>query len=102
MSEQTHRMFNEIVLEGVLEDRGMSNFSDRLSEADVNDIYAYINSRAWQDYKLQEEAKASTQSGSPDQRADELISSQLAPAWRLVGAAFRRQIRHGQVTELKL
>ena len=63
MSEQTHRMFNESVLEGVLEDRGMSNFSDRLSEADVNDIYAYINSRSWQDYKLQEEAKASTQSG---------------------------------------
>ncbi len=62
MSEQTHRMFNEIVLEGVLEDRGMSNFSDRLSEADVNDIYAYINSRSWQDYKLQEEAKAPTQS----------------------------------------
>ena len=64
MSEQTHRMFNEIVLEGVLADRGMSNFSDRLSEADVNDIYAYINSRSWQDYKLQEEAKALTQSES--------------------------------------
>jgi quinohemoprotein ethanol dehydrogenase len=61
MSEQTHRMFNEIVLEGVLEDRGMSNFSDRLSEADVNDIYAYINSRSWQDFKLQEEAKALAQ-----------------------------------------
>ena len=40
----------------------MSNFSDRLSAADVNDIYAYINSRSWQDYKLQEEAKAPTQS----------------------------------------
>ncbi len=64
MSEQTHRMFNEIVLEGVLEDRGMSNFSDRLSEADVNDIYAYINSRSWEDYKLQEEAKALAQSES--------------------------------------
>ena len=64
MSEQTHRMFNEIVLEGVLADRGMSNFSDRLSEADVNDIYAYINSRSWQDYKLQEESKALTQSES--------------------------------------
>ena len=61
MSEQTHRMFNEIVLEGVLEDRGMSNFSDRLSEADVNDIYAYINSRSWEDFKLQEEAKALAQ-----------------------------------------
>ena len=64
MSEQTHRMFNEIVLEGVLEDRGMSNFSDRLSEADVNDIYAYINSRSWEDFKLQEEAKALAQSES--------------------------------------
>ena len=62
MSEQTHRMFNEIVLEGVLEDRGMSNFSDRLSQADVDSIYAYINSRAWQDYKLQEDAKADAQS----------------------------------------
>ena len=62
MSEQTHRMFNEIVLEGVLEDRGMSNFSDRLSQADVDSIYAYINSRAWQDYKLQEDAKAEAQS----------------------------------------
>ena len=62
MSEQTHRMFNEIVLEGVLEDRGMSNFSDRLSQADVDSIYAYINSRAWQDYKLQEDAKAEVQS----------------------------------------
>ena len=61
MSEQTHRMFNEIVLEGVLEDRGMSNFSDRLSQADVDSIYAYINSRAWQDYKLQEDAKADAQ-----------------------------------------
>ena len=62
MSEQTHRMFNEIVLEGVLEDRGMSNFSDRLSQADVDSIYAYINSRAWQAYKLQEDAKAEVQS----------------------------------------
>ncbi len=62
MSEQTHRMFNEIVLEGVLEDRGMSNFSDRLSQADVDSIYAYINSRAWQDFKLQEDAKAEVQS----------------------------------------
>ena len=62
MSDQTHRMFNEIVLEGVLADRGMSNFSDRLSETDVNDIYAYINSRSWQDYKLQEDAKVDVQS----------------------------------------
>ena len=65
MSEQTHRMFNEKLK--VLEDRGMSNFSDRLSQADVDSIYAYINSRAWQDYKLQEDAKADV-NPSPDQR----------------------------------
>lgn len=57
MSEQTHRMFKEIVLEGLLVDRGMSSFSDRLSEQDVDDIYAFINARSWQDFKAQEEAK---------------------------------------------
>ena len=57
MSPQTHRMFKEIVLEGLLEDRGMSNFSDRFNEQDVEDVYAFINARAWQDYTLQEDAK---------------------------------------------
>ena len=52
MSEQTHRMFKEIVLEGVLADRGMSSFADRLSEKDVDDIYTFINGcAAWQDYR---------------------------------------------------
>jgi quinohemoprotein ethanol dehydrogenase len=69
MSDQTHRMFNEIVLEGVLEDRGMSNFSDRLSEADVDSIYAYINARSWEDYKLQEDAKIQT-----EQKASALVN----------------------------
>ena len=58
MSEQTHRMFNEIVLEGVLADRGMSSFADRLSQKDVDDIYAFIVARSWQDYEAQETAKA--------------------------------------------
>ena len=57
MSEQTHRMFKEIVLEGVLADRGMSSFADRLSEKDVEDIYAFIVARSWQDYEVQENAK---------------------------------------------
>ena len=57
MSEQTHRMFKEIVLEGVLADRGMSSFADRLSEKDVEDIYTFIIARSWQDYQAQEEAK---------------------------------------------
>ena len=57
MSEQTHRMFNEIVLEGILEDRGMTSFADRFNEKDVEDVYAFINFRSWQDYELQEAAK---------------------------------------------
>ena len=57
MSEQTHRMFKEIVLEGVLADRGMSSFADRLSEKDVEDIYTFIIARSWQDYEAQEAAK---------------------------------------------
>ena len=57
MSEQTHRMFKEIVLEGVLADRGMSSFADRLSEKDVEDIYTFIIARSWQDYQAQEAAK---------------------------------------------
>jgi len=57
MSEPTHRMFKEIVLEGTLADRGMSGFADRLSEQDVEDIYAFINARQWQDYQAQEAAK---------------------------------------------
>ena len=56
MSEQTHRMFKEIVLEGVLADRGMSSFADRLSEKDVEDIYTFIVAQL-QDYQAQEEAK---------------------------------------------
>ena len=57
MSDQTHRMFKEIVLEGVLADRGMSSFADRLSEKDVEDIYTFIIARSWQDYEAQEAAK---------------------------------------------
>ncbi|MBT7641629.1 MAG: PQQ-dependent dehydrogenase, methanol/ethanol family [Rhodobiaceae bacterium] len=57
MSEQTHRMFKEIVLGGVLEDRGMSSFADRLSEKDVDSIHAFIVARSWQDYEVQEAAK---------------------------------------------
>ncbi len=56
MNEHTHRIFKEIVLEGTLSDRGMSNFSDRLSERDVEDIYSFIISRTKEDYDAQESA----------------------------------------------
>lgn len=57
MGPQTHRMFSEIVLEGMLEERGMPGFADRLNQSDVEDIYAFINARSWQDYQAQEAAK---------------------------------------------
>ena len=57
MSPEIHRLFQDIVLRGVLEGNGMPNFSDRLSPGDVDDIQAYITSRAWQDYEVQEAAK---------------------------------------------
>ena len=57
MGPQTHRMFKEIVLGGMLTDRGMSGFADRLSEQDAEDIYAFILARSWQDYQAQEAAK---------------------------------------------
>ena len=57
MGEQTHRIFNEIVLDGLLAERGMSGFDDRLSAQDVEAIYAFINARSWQDYNAQEAAK---------------------------------------------
>ncbi len=60
MGPQTHRMFKEIVLEGVLADRGMSSFADLVSEKDVEDIYAFIIARSWQDYQAQEAAKTET------------------------------------------
>ena len=44
-------------MEGVLADRGMSSFADRLSEKDVEDIYTFIIARSWQDYQAQQEAK---------------------------------------------
>jgi mono/diheme cytochrome c family protein len=57
-------MFSEIVLQGMLEERGMPNFADRLSAEDVQDIYAFINARSWQDYQAQEAARAGAQKTS--------------------------------------
>lgn len=41
-SETTYKIFKKIVLEGVLETRGMPNFSTKLTESQVNDIQSYI------------------------------------------------------------
>jgi quinohemoprotein ethanol dehydrogenase len=42
LTPEKHAIFNEIVLGGVLEARGMASFADVLSESDVEAIHAYI------------------------------------------------------------
>jgi quinohemoprotein ethanol dehydrogenase len=41
-SEATHKLFNKILLEGLLSERGMPNFSGKLSESDARDIQNFI------------------------------------------------------------
>jgi mono/diheme cytochrome c family protein len=49
MSEGTHEIFNQIVLDGLLSARGMAGFSDTISEQDSTQIHAYVRARAEQD-----------------------------------------------------
>lgn len=53
MAPSTRENFKAIVIDGMLKDRGMASFGDLLSEQDVEDIYAYIVTRAKQDRALQ-------------------------------------------------
>ena len=46
MSEDTHRLFKPIVLEGLYRSIGMIGFADVLSEDEVNNIHQYINATA--------------------------------------------------------
>lgn len=50
MQPFTHELFTEIVLEGLLVGNGMPNFSDVLTEADVEAIHAYLIDTAWTSY----------------------------------------------------
>lgn len=51
-----HAAFNEIVLRGVLEPRGMPRWNDRLDAAEVAQIHAYVISVARAAYARQQEA----------------------------------------------
>ena len=53
MNETTRSHFKDIVIDGMLSDNGMASFGDLLSEQDVEDIQAYITTRATQDRALQ-------------------------------------------------
>jgi quinohemoprotein ethanol dehydrogenase len=52
MSEGTHQIFGQIVLEGVLAQKGMAAFNDVLAEEDIGFIHEYIRARAHQDREV--------------------------------------------------
>jgi quinohemoprotein ethanol dehydrogenase len=49
MSPETRAQFKDIVLKGVRSEKGMQNFADSVSEAEVDAINAYLVARAWED-----------------------------------------------------
>jgi len=50
MTPESHAMFNTIVLEGTLQEKGMASFADRLSKEEVEAIHAYVIARANEDW----------------------------------------------------
>ena len=54
MSEETHEYFNEIVLNGMLEENGMKGFSDILNEKNAFEVYSYIVDVATKERSLQQ------------------------------------------------
>ncbi len=52
MSAERHEIFDEIVLDGLLEPLGMARFDDVLTPAGARQIHAYIIDRARQDHEL--------------------------------------------------
>jgi len=55
MSDDTHRLFKPIVLEGLYRSVGMIGFADVLSESDVSDIHQYINAAANSQWQQQQQ-----------------------------------------------
>lgn len=51
MSSETHAEFDDILLKGSRADKGMGNFSELLSPADVDAIQSYLIEWAWQVYE---------------------------------------------------
>jgi len=50
MTRETHALFNDIVLKGIYEDKGMASFADLLSVEDTEAIHGYIIARANEDW----------------------------------------------------
>ncbi|MDH5172026.1 MAG: cytochrome c, partial [Gammaproteobacteria bacterium] len=51
MSATTHAEFNDILLRGSRVDRGMGNFSDLLTPAEVESVHSYLIDQAWQAFE---------------------------------------------------
>jgi quinohemoprotein ethanol dehydrogenase len=58
LNDGLHAAFKDIVLKGVLAPSGMERFDDILSEADVDNIHAYLIDQSWAAYRAQEGAAA--------------------------------------------
>ena len=56
-SEAIHKIFKDVLLQGVLSKKGMPNFSGRLNESDVNDIQNYILATAKEQIAKQQNDK---------------------------------------------
>lgn len=54
MDRATHASFNDIVLKGLRQDKGMASFANLLSPEDVEAIHAYVLSRAHEDWGRKE------------------------------------------------
>jgi quinohemoprotein ethanol dehydrogenase len=50
MTRETHGKFNDIVLKGIYQDKGMANFSDLLKPDEVDAIHGYLIARANEDW----------------------------------------------------
>jgi quinohemoprotein ethanol dehydrogenase len=53
MSPERHAQFMDIVLGGILKEKGMASFRDRISDQDAQAIHAYLISRGQEDWQPQ-------------------------------------------------
>jgi quinohemoprotein ethanol dehydrogenase len=58
LSPGLHQLFKEIVLHGAVAPTGMERFDDLLSEADADNIHAYLIDESWKAYQAQQSALA--------------------------------------------
>jgi len=51
MSAETHKEFNDILLDGIRADRGMGSFAELLTAEQIEAIHVYLINSAWQAYE---------------------------------------------------